>query len=566
MFSMKTSALILSLIVFSSQSFARLSDGKAHLKLKGTQIIASVDQGFHFNKDAPAALVIGSDSVEPLKKDPKEFVFDATKIKTQVVSVNFYVCDDKNTVCESHEEKYQINDGQLVAVSDIPAKVANAVPAVVKEGPLKKNKHGFYEDNLNGALKLAAKDNKLVLVDFNAPWCPSCIRLETEAFGETVFTKATDKLVKVSMDIDKVQNKAAADKYGIKAIPTLIVMNTKGEELARILDYKPAAALAKDLETIQAQQLVSAADLQKKAEAGDVAARKTLAERAFAALKYDEVVKWLAPLKEQSLLLANSEVNAGQEKYEEDTKKNSEAYQKTLEKWIAAYPKTLESIAWRTELMRVLKGEGKEAPASVKTVGAKNIAEIEPLLKDEHARTEVFAKTLTGDYTGFEKSELLSQLADTYEKMDDTKNADATKALLAKEVSTMKLSEQKPGQVLVALGYMKKANMKAEVQAWLEKLVKAYPKTDVYYTKLARYHMREKQFDKALPYAKKAAAMKSDVVLYNMQTLAEVHKNLKQTKEATQVIDKALALPEAKLDENKKTVAGLQEMKKSLVQ
>jgi thiol-disulfide isomerase/thioredoxin len=562
---MKTFVLILSILAVSSSSFARLSDGKAHLKLKGSQIVASVDSGFHFNKDAPAALVMGEESVDAVKKEPKEFVFDAAKVGQKSFAVNFYVCDDKNTVCESHEEKYQITGGKLVATSGDQGKNAakEAAVAAVPEAPLKKNKHGFYEDSFNLALKLAAKEKKLVLVDFNAPWCPSCIRLDSEAFGDPVFIKATEKFIKLSLNVDKPALKAIGKKYDITAIPTIIVMNAKGEELTRILDFKPAAVLAKELGNFQAGSKATLTDLRKKAEAGDSAARKVLAEQAYAALKYDDAVKWLAPLKETSLLLANSEIRVAESAYDKDKKKSAD-YQKTFEKWIAVYPHSVDAIEWRPDLMKLIKGESKTASAEVKKIGKENIAEIDALLSSGKDRAEAFAVNRFGDMTGFEKAELLGQKTESYKLMDETTKADEAAALLAKEVAAFKLSEERPGQILVALQYMKTAKMKTETKEWLEKLVKTYPDTDVYYRKLAGFYIKEKQFDQALPFAEKAAAIKSDLVLYNLKILAEVHKELKQKQQAITIIDRALAMPEAKFESNKATVTGLQELQKSL--
>ena len=564
MFSMKTSALILSLIVFSSQVFARLSDGKAHLKLKGTQIIASVDQGFHFNKDAPAALVIGSDSVEPLKKDSKEFIFDATKMKDQVASVNFYICDDKNTVCESHEEKYQVKADKLVAVSGAPEKTMKTVATAASEGPLKRNKHGFYEDNLNAALKVAAKGKKLVLVDFNAPWCPSCIRLETETFGKQEFIKASDKLIKVSINIDRAENQALSDKYNVHAIPTLIVMNSDGDELARLLDFRPADVLAKELTDLQSKKLASSAELAKKAEAGDKEARKTLATNAFNAMKFDEAAKWLAPLHENSLMLATSEVNIAAEAFEKDPKTKG-SYQKTLEKWIETYSSSPEVLDWRLQLAKVLKGDQKVIPAEAKAVADKDIEVIQKMLASESARKEFFHNTLLGDFTGFERAELLAQLVNTYEFLDAKDKLAQARKDLGSEVATMKLSVVRPGELLASLSYMKQSGKSDEAVNWLKKLLEANPKSDVYYTKLAGYYLRQKEFDKALPYSEKAVELSKDLKLYNMKLLAEIQKGLNQHKQASETLNKALALPEAKLEANKKTVAAIEELKKSLV-
>ncbi|QLY24130.1 thioredoxin family protein [Bdellovibrio sp. KM01] len=562
---MKTIVLALSLLVVCSFSFARLSDGKAHLKLKGSQIVASVDDGFHFNKDAPAALVMGEESIDAVKKDAKEFVFDATKAQKKTFTVNYYVCDDKNTVCEAHEEKFQITNGKLVAPSGATATVAAkaASDAKVVEAPLKKNKHGFYEDSFHAALKLAAKEKKLLLVDFNAPWCPSCIRLESEAFGEPEFIQATEKFIKLSLNVDKPALKDISKKYGIKGIPTMIVMNAKGEELTRILDFKPAPVLAKEIAIFQASNKATLTELRKKADAGDLDARKVLADQSYAALKFEDVVKWLVPTGEQSLLLANSEIRVAESAFDKD-KKNAADYKKTFEKWIAIFPHSIDAIEWRPDLMKLMKGESKEVSAEVKKIGAENIAEIQNLLGNEKARAETFAVNKFGDMTGFEKAELLSQQVETYKLMNETKKSEESAAVLAKEVATFDLSVERPGQVLVALPYIKAANMKKDAQEWLEKLLKANPDSDVYLMKLVGFHMREKQFTQALPYAEKVAVMKSDSALYYQRILADVLKELKQKEKAMDVINKALAMPEAKLESNKSVVTGLQDLKKSL--
>ncbi|WP_413293503.1 thioredoxin domain-containing protein [Bdellovibrio sp. HCB185ZH] len=562
---MKTLILALSLLVVSASSFARLSDGKVHLKLKGSQIVASVDSGFHFNKDAPAALVMGEESIDAVKKEPKEFIFDAAKAKAKPFAVNYYVCDDKNTVCEAHEEKFQITKGKLVAASGAAApavtKTANAAATI--EAPLKKNKHGFYEDSFNAALKLAANEKKLLLVDFKAPWCPSCIRLESEAFGEPEFVKATEKFIKLSLNVDKPALKDIAKKYDIKGIPTMIVMNAKGEELTRILDFKPAPVLAKEIAVFQASSKATLAELRKKAEAGDLEARKLLADQAYAALKYEDVVKWLTPTGEPSLLLANSEIKVAERAYDKDKKKAAE-YQKMFEKWIAVFPHSVDAIEWRPELLKLIKGESKEASVGVKKIGAENIAEIQNLLANDKARAEAFAVNKFGEMTGFEKAELLSLQVQTYKLMNETKKSEEAAAVLAKEVATFNLSLDRPGQIFVAVPYFKTANMKKEAQEWLEKLLKAHPDSDVYLMKLVGFHLREKQFAQALPYAEKAAAAKSDNALYYHSVLADILKELKQKEKAMDVINKALAMPEAKLESNKSTVTGLQDLKKSL--
>jgi len=69
-----------------------------------------------------------------------------------------------------------------------------------------------------------------VLVDFWAAWCAPCRALAPRV--EAVAARRAGAVRVVKIDID--QNPLAAQRYGVRAIPTLILFN-QGREVERLL-------------------------------------------------------------------------------------------------------------------------------------------------------------------------------------------------------------------------------------------------------------------------------------------------------------------------------------------
>lgn len=105
-----------------------------------------------------------------------------------------------------------------------------------------------WETNYDAALAKAAKDNKLVLIDFTgSDWCGWCIKLDKDTFSQPAFQSYAEKnLVLLELDYPqgkpqtaaiKKQNAELAKKFNVEGYPTLVLLNAKGKEIARNEGY-----------------------------------------------------------------------------------------------------------------------------------------------------------------------------------------------------------------------------------------------------------------------------------------------------------------------------------------
>ena len=80
------------------------------------------------------------------------------------------------------------------------------------------------------------------LVDFWAEWCGPCKMIGP--IVETLAEEYDGRLRVARMDVDS--NRQTPGRYGIRGIPTLILFKN-GEEVTRIVGYRPKEALAEEL-------------------------------------------------------------------------------------------------------------------------------------------------------------------------------------------------------------------------------------------------------------------------------------------------------------------------------
>jgi thiol:disulfide interchange protein len=106
------------------------------------------------------------------------------------------------------------------------------------------------------AATAARSEGKPLLYDFTAAWCPPCHRLDTEGWGDS----GTASLVNASYTPVRVVDRAREDgknpapidelqrRYSVRALPTLVVADPDGREIAKFEGYNGKEPLLRFLE------------------------------------------------------------------------------------------------------------------------------------------------------------------------------------------------------------------------------------------------------------------------------------------------------------------------------
>jgi thiol:disulfide interchange protein len=84
-----------------------------------------------------------------------------------------------------------------------------------------------WRTDLDAALAEARQAGKPVLVDFKADWCPPCVAMQHDVWPDADVERAVAaSYVAVMIDVDR--DGATADRYGVRGIPTVLVLDADG--------------------------------------------------------------------------------------------------------------------------------------------------------------------------------------------------------------------------------------------------------------------------------------------------------------------------------------------------
>lgn len=527
-------------LIYSVLAWSRLTDDQVKINIGKTQITVTAKKGFHLNEEAPAGATYDSLGTATKPTVKKETIFTFKKDpKAKKATLSFYVCDDKKTVCEQHQKALNLISGEVKA-------------AAAKQAPLTANVYNLKSENM-----------KPTLLVFSAPWCPACIRMQTETYNKPEVIKLIRSLNLLKLNSDLVENYELSEKFKIKAIPTMILLDKNGNETYRWLDFQSAKEFAQGLER-QIKKVNQAETVLKNAQLGDPAAASTLAFQAYNALDYAEALKWFSLTKsktDQKYKLA-SEVLLAQETAEAN-QKLTEEYVQTLQKAISLTPSKIDQIRWTIDYLekkKELKLLSDDLTAKTKEL----FLEIDKLAANKGASPKAFVESTYGNYAGFETEELLwlkARLAGIFDLKDEKTKADAETVA---RINKRKFSDSRPGEILMAISYLREAGETKKVIDLYEQLIKKYPNSYVYFEKYARFQQKNKNLEKALGLTNEALKFPEGNAPQLGLLKSQILKDLNKKAEALSVVEETLKAENIDHKRFAKTVKRLNELKEEI--
>ena len=97
---------------------------------------------------------------------------------------------------------------------------------------------GLWLQHPDAAFAQAAAEDRPLVIVFHADWCPVCQRMERTTFQDAEVVERLRSVVPLKADVDEQQD--LADRFGVTALPTTVVVTPAGETVTFKLGYLDA--------------------------------------------------------------------------------------------------------------------------------------------------------------------------------------------------------------------------------------------------------------------------------------------------------------------------------------
>jgi thioredoxin-related protein len=110
--------------------------------------------------------------------------------------------------------------------------------------PIDKQAIVFHEGSWASALNKAEQEKKLIFFDAHASWCRPCKLMKKTVFTDTAVARLFNShFINIEMDMEKGEGKDLSSVLDIKAYPTLLFINEKGEVKEKKIGFLSAPEL-----------------------------------------------------------------------------------------------------------------------------------------------------------------------------------------------------------------------------------------------------------------------------------------------------------------------------------
>lgn len=102
--------------------------------------------------------------------------------------------------------------------------------------------------SLDEGLRIARQENKPIMVDFYTDWCGWCKKLDQDTYSNPEVQELAEEFVCVKVDGDS--DRSSVSRYGIRGYPTILFLDSNGEEIDRNVGYAGPDELAQMMRRI----------------------------------------------------------------------------------------------------------------------------------------------------------------------------------------------------------------------------------------------------------------------------------------------------------------------------
>jgi thiol-disulfide isomerase/thioredoxin len=211
-----------------------------------TTLLIVAPKGEHIAPDAPLDLAVSYDGYTTAIGVPGSLASNGLRLpdlrgRRLDGSLSLSLCTDIGNQCR--QSKYMFygavpagKKGTIGMAVEVP-KPPVAPPPPAESSPYKVDP----TQAVDKALAHAAKDGKLVLLDFTAVWCPPCTSLSAEVLRAADAPQVLDGFLLASVDVDMAESWTLKDRYHVQGYPTVVAVSPDGAERARLLGYEDRA-------------------------------------------------------------------------------------------------------------------------------------------------------------------------------------------------------------------------------------------------------------------------------------------------------------------------------------